>query len=103
MKVKITRNSGGRNSETLHVLRAHTMANKPIGAPDILLNNDSLNRTSLLHIGDSTTFTLSDNEINNLRVQNAKGFGLYIKSTDADNYTCCSPDMTVTITYTTSQ
>ena len=102
MKVKITRNSGGQNSATLHVLRAHTMANKPIGAPDILLNNDSLNRTSLLHVGDSTTFTLSDNEINNLRVQNAKGFGLYIKSTDADNYTCCSPDMTVTITYTTS-
>ena len=102
MKVKITRNSGGQNSATLHVLRAHTMANKPIGAPDILLNNDSLNRTSLLHVGDSTTFTLSDNEINNLRVQNAKGFGLYIKSTDVDNYTCCSPDMTVTITYTTS-
>ncbi len=102
MKVKITRNSGGQNSETLHVLRAHTMANKPNGAPDILLNNDSLNRTSLLYVGDSTTFTLSDNEINNLRVQNAKGFGLYIKSTDAGNYTCCSPDMTVTITYTTS-
>ena len=102
MKVKITRNSGGQNSATLHVLRAHTMANKPIGAPDILLNNDSLNRTSLLHVGDSTTFTLSDNEINNLRVQNAKGFALYIKSTDVDNYTCCSSDMTVTITYTTS-
>ena len=102
MKVKITRNSGGQNSATLHFLRAHTMANKPIGAPDILLKNDSLNRTSLLHVGDSTTFTLSDNEINNLRVQNAKGFGLYIKSTDTDNYTCCSPDMTVTITYTTS-
>ena len=102
MKVKITRNSGGKNIETLHFLRAHTMANKPIGAPNILLDNNSLNRTSLLHVGDSTTISLSDEEINNLRVQKAKGFGLYIKSTDTDNYTCCSPDMTVTITYTTS-
>lgn len=102
MKVKITRNSGGQNIETLHLLRAHTMANKPIGAPDILLDNNSLSQASYLYVGNSTTFSLNDDEIYYLRAQKAKGFALYINSTDANSYTCCSPDMTVTITYTTS-
>ena len=100
IKIKITRNSGGQNASVTHYLRAHTYASKP-SSPS-LLNTGVLNKSFGLAVGNSITISLSSSEINALKSNKAKGFGIYTSSTAQSGYSCCSASATVTITYKTT-
>lgn len=104
IKVKITRQSGGRNSAVTHYLRAHTYAKKPSGTPS-QLGTGVINKKFSLATGSSITLTLSSSEITSLISNKAKGLGICTSdyTTGAGgSYSCCSASCSVTITYTTT-
>lgn len=104
IKVKITRQSGGRNSAVTHYLRAHTYAKKPSGTPS-QLGTGVINKKFSLTTGSSITLTLSSSEITSLISNKAKGLGICTSdyTTGAGgSYSCCSASCSVTITYTTT-
>lgn len=104
IKVKITRQSGGKNTAVTHYLRAHTYAKKPSGTPS-QLGTGVINKKFSLATGSSITLTLSSSEITSLISNKAKGLGICTSdyTTGAGgSYSCCSASCSVTITYTTT-
>ena len=105
MKVKVTRQSGGRNASVVHYLRAHTYSKKTSGTPS-QLGTGVINKKFSLATGSSITLTLSSSEISSLISSNARGLGICTSdyTTGANgSYSCCSASCSVTITYTTTE
>nr|DAZ35309.1 MAG TPA: hypothetical protein [Caudoviricetes sp.] len=105
IKVKVTRQSGGRNASVTHYLRAHTYAKRPSGTPS-QLGTGVINKKFSLATGSSITLTLSSSEITSLISNKAKGLGICTSdyTTGAGgSYSCCSASCSVTITYTTTE
>lgn len=105
IKIKVTRQSGGRNASVVHYLRAHTYTKKPSGTPS-QLGTGVINKKFSLATGSSITLTLSSSEITSLISNKAKGLGICTSdyTTGAGgSYSCCSASCSVTITYTTTE
>lgn len=105
MKVKVTRQSGGRNASVVHYLRAHTYGKKTSGTPS-QLGTGVINKKFSLATGTSIILTLSSSEISSLISSNARGLGICTSdyTTGAGgSYSCCSASCSVTITYTTTE
>lgn len=105
IKIKVTRQSGGRNASVVHYLRAHTYTKKPSGTPS-QLGTGVINKKFSLATGSSITLTLSSSEITSLISNKVKGLGICTSdyTTGAGgSYSCCSASCSVTITYTTTE
>lgn len=98
IKITVVRQSGGVHGNVTHYLRCHRHGSKPSSRPS-LLGTDILNKSFVVSTGKSIVVTLTSSEINNLVKNNVSGFGLYTSSTAQGGYSCCSANLSVTITY----
>lgn len=101
VKIKVTRQSGGVHGNVTHYLRCHKHTSKPSSSPS-QLSTSVLNKSFTLSTGQSLVINLSSSEISNLVNNGVCGFGLYTSSTSQSGYSCCSANLSVTITYKTS-
>lgn len=100
MSITIKRQSGGTSSANTHYLRAHTHKSRTNGEPT-LLSTDKFSKSFTLAPGQSITISLTSAQINSLKTNGAKGFGLYTTSTSTGLYSVCSSSCTVKIKYKT--
>ena len=100
MSITIKRQTGGSSTANTHYLRAHTHKSRTNGEPT-LLSTDKFSTSFSLAPGQSITISLNSSEINALKINGAKGFGLYTTSKNTDLYSVCSGSCTVKIKYKT--
>lgn len=100
MSITIKRQTGGSSAANTHYLRAHTYKSRPSGEPT-LLSSDKFSKTFSLSPGNSITISLNSSEINALKTNSVKGFGLYTTNTSTGLYSVCSGSCSVKIKYKT--
>lgn len=101
LTLTIKRQSGGISAANTHYLRAHTYSITPSGEPTFL-STDIFSPTFSVATGKSINITLTTEQINSLKTNGAKGFGIYTTSTNTGLYSVCSGSCTVTIKYRTN-
>ena len=101
MSIIIKRQTGGSSSANTHYLRAHTHKSRPSGVEPTLLSSDKFSKTFSLSPGNSITISLNSSEINALKTNGVKGFGLYTTNTSTGLYSVCSGSCVVKIKYKT--
>ena len=101
MSITIKRQTGGSSSANTHYLRAHTHKSRPSGVEPTLLSSDKFSKTFSLSPGNSITISLNSSEINALKTNGVKGFGLYTTNTSTGLYSVCSGSCVVKIKYKT--
>ena len=100
MSITIKRQTGGSSAANTHYLRVHTYKSRPNGEPTFL-SNDKFSKTFSLSPGNSITISLNSSEINALKTNGVKGFGLYTTNTSTGLYSVCSGSCYVKIKYKT--
>ncbi len=100
MTITIKRQTGGSSAANTHYLRAHTYKTRPSGEPTFL-SSDKFSTTFSLATGQSVNISLTSDQINALKTNGVKGFGLYTTSTSTGLYSVCSGSCSVKIKYKT--